>query len=101
MGGGDQEVAAAAGGVADLEGENSPLGIGLPGGLVKHRIERRVEQALDQIRRRVVAARSLSLVAARRSQLEGAGVRANLGVQLEERLVHAAQLLGAEVTEIH
>ena len=48
VGGGDQEVARAAGRVDDRQLEDRPLGLlggRLVGGLVEHRVERRVEQA--------------------------------------------------------
>ena len=65
-GGGDEEVAGAAGGVADgdvQQRRDSFLGGRVGAGLVEQRVERGVEQALDQRGRRVVGAGLLALVA--------------------------------------
>src|SRR5262245_13510545 len=99
MGGGNQEVAASAGGVTDLQREDGVRGVRLPSRFFECRRERRIEQALDEAGRRVVAARGLALVATCRLQLEGGGIRADLRMQLKERLIDAAKLLGAEITE--
>lgn len=101
VGGGDQEVAAPAGRVADLEAEDRALGIGLPGRLLEHRVQGGVEEAPDQGRGRVVAAGGLPLVTAGRLQLEARRVGVDLGVELQERLVDTPQLLRAEVLVVH
>ena len=101
LGRGDQEVAAAAGRVADLQVEQGLLGIGLVQGFLDDRIEGRVEQAVDQRGGRVVAAGRLPLVPRGYGQDERPCVCVDAGVQLEERLVDRAQLLGAEVAEVH
>ena len=62
MGGGDEEMPGATGGVEDLNVEKGCLGIGLGRCLLEHRIERGVEEGQDQGRRGVVAPRRLALV---------------------------------------
>ena len=63
LGGGDEEVPAAASRIADREREQRGLGVGGLFGLVEQGVERGVEQAVDQRRRRVVGAARLALVA--------------------------------------
>ena len=91
--------------VADLEGEEGLARRSTPclaaHGLSHDRIERGVEQALDERVGRVVAAGGLALVAGSGLKLEGAGVGVDVGVQLQQALVDAAELLGAEVAVVH
>src|SRR5690606_6372281 len=54
----------------------------------------------DQARRRVIAARRLALAAAHGRELEAARAEVDLRLELEQRLVDAAELLGAEVPEV-
>ena len=92
-GGGDQEMSAAAGRVADLQLEDRRLGVGLRAGLVEDRVERRVEQAVDQGRRRVVAARRLPLVPGGLCECERSFIRVDARMKFEQRLVDRPQLL--------
>jgi len=93
-------VAAAAGGIADFKGEDGRFRIGLPGCGIEHRIQGRIEQLMDEAGGRVIAAGGLALVAAGGVQTEIAALEVELGMQLEQGLVDAAQLLGAEVAVI-
>ncbi len=70
-------------------------------GLVEQRIERGVEQAVDQRGRRVVGAGLLALVAGQLLQCVGELLGVVVRDQLKQRFVHAAEFLGAEVTEVH
>jgi len=101
VGGGDEEVAGAAGGIADGEVEERPLGIGAGGGLVEQGVEGGVEQAEDEACGGVVAPRRLPLVAGGGLELEDGGVGVQRGVELEQGLVDRAQLLGAQVAVVH
>ena len=73
-----------------------------PDRLVHDRVEGRVEQAVDEARRRVVGARGLALVAGGGAEREPRRVGVDLDprVELEEALVDAAELLGAEVAVV-
>ena len=64
VGGGQQEVPAPAGRVADLERQDRHLGVLAARRLVKHRVQRGVQQAADQAGGGVVAAGGLALVTA-------------------------------------
>src|SRR5262249_17050521 len=66
----DKEVSATARGVADREAENFRFGVRSAPGLLEQGVEGRVEQTLDQAGRRVVAARRLAFVTARRAQVK-------------------------------
>ena len=76
------------------------LGVGGLLGVVEHRVEGRVEQAVDQRRRGVVGAGRLALVAGDGLEGEGARSSGRSGARLEQRLVDAAELLGAEVAVV-
>ena len=102
-GGGDEEVAGAAGGVADgeVEQRRDPfLGGSVRAGLVEQRVERGVEQALDQRGRRVVGAGLLALVAGQCLQRVGELLGVVARDQFQQGLVDAAEFLGAEVAEV-
>ena len=102
-GGGDEEVPGAAGGVADgdVEQRRDPFRGGPVGArLVEQRVERGVQQAVDQRGRRVVGAGLLALVAGQRLQRVGELLVVVAGDQLQQRLVDAAEFLGAEVAEV-
>ena len=98
-GGGQQEVARAAGGVDDREFQERLGGIVRLGlGLVEHGVERGVEQRLNEAVGRVVGAGGLALVALLLGRLGGEEQRlavvAQLGLELEEGFVDRAQFLG-------
>src|SRR5690606_12278746 len=57
----------------------------------------RIEQRLNQRTRRVVAAGGLALVAGRSGEREGPRVDVHLRVEFQQRFVHAAEFLRAEV----
>ena len=94
-------MAAATGGIADFEVENGRLRVGLPLGLVQYGVKGRVEQAVDQAGRRVVAAGGLALVAAGGGQREFRGLDMQNGMQFQQRFVDAAQFFGAKVLVVH
>ena len=100
MGGGDEEVAAAAGGVADREVEDGLLGVLGLLGVVQDRVEGGVEDEVDQIAGRVVAAGGLALVAGDGLQGEDLARRITAGDELEEGLVDRAEFFGTEVAEV-
>ena len=91
-GGGQQEVARAAGGV-----DHGQLQQLVRLGLVQHRVERGVEQRLNEAVGRVVGAGGLALVALLLGRLGGEDKRlavvAQLGLQFEEGFIDRAQLL--------
>src|SRR5690606_25491317 len=101
---GDQEVPRPTSRVANRQGEQFVDDVvgrvgtaGLRGPLlapldrvVYDRVERRVQQALDQRRWRVVTTRRLPTVARDLDQLEGAVRRRVLRLQLQQRLVDRA-----------
>ena len=98
-----QEVAGAAGGVADgqVEQRRDLLFGGAVGcRLVEQGIEGGVEEALDQGGGRVVGARLLALVAGEHRERVGAVVGVVVGDQLQEGLVDAAEFFRAEVAEV-
>ena len=70
------------------------------GCLVEDRLERAVEQRGDQRGRGVVAAGRLALGAGGLVEREGRGGAVERRVQLEQRFVDRAELLGAEVAEV-
>jgi hypothetical protein len=72
-------------------------GPGFALGFVEHGIEGCVEEALDEVARRVVRAGRLAFVAGSDLEFERAGLAENLGVELEEGLVDAAEFVGADV----
>ena len=76
------------------------LGGRVRAGLVEERVERRVEQALDQRGRRVVGAGGLALVAGAASPGVGELLVVVAGDQLQQGLVDAAEFLGTEVAEV-
>ncbi|TFE69320.1 hypothetical protein A7Q09_05360 [Methylacidiphilum sp. Yel] len=94
-------MARARGGVQNLQGEDGSLGVRGAGAFDEDWFQRRVEEALDELGRGVVAAGGLALVAGLHLEPEGGGVHVHLGVELKEGLVHTPQLLGAEVPVVH
>lgn len=98
-GGGQQEVARAAGGVDDRKFQQR-LGriVRLGFGLVENGVEGCVEQRLNQAVGRVVGASGLALVAPLLGGLggeeQGLAVIAQLGLQFEEGFVDGSQFLG-------
>src|SRR5690606_8702007 len=66
-------------------------------GFVQHRVERAVEQGVNQRGWRVVAAGGLAFVASGRRQSEGAGGQVDLRVKFEQALVNAAEFFRSEV----
>ena len=113
-GGGDEEVAGAAGRVADRDrqqglgdrlGRVGPRGgrgdLGLLGGVVEDRVQGGVEQAVDEGRRGVVGAGRLPLVAgASTSRMNVRSAPCSVGDELEEGLVDGAEFFGAEVAVV-
>ena len=98
-GGGQEEVARAAGGVDDRQSQQGLGGIVRLGlSLVEHGVERGVEQRLNQAVGRVVGAGDLALVALLLGGLggeeQGLAVIAQLGLQFEEGFVDGPQFLG-------
>ena len=98
-GGGQQEVARAAGGIDDRELQERLGGIVRLGlGLVEHGVERGVEQRLNEAVGRVVGAGGLALVALLLGGLGGEDQRltviAQLGLEFEEGFIDRAQFLG-------
>ena len=83
VGGGDQEVAGAAGWVDDGKREDPCLGVLAGGRLVEDRLERGVEQRGDQRGGGVVAAGCLALGAGGGVEREGCGAAVERGMQLE------------------
>lgn len=95
-GGDDEEMAGAAGGVADGDFQEV-LGIpGLPV-LLGDRVERDLEQLIDERRGRVVRASGLALVAAQILQPEAGFGSINLGFEFEQRLVDSSQFFRVEM----
>ena len=98
-GGGQQEVARAAGWVDDRKLQQSLGGIVRLGfGLVKHGVEGGIEQRLHEAVGRVVGAGGLALVALLFGRIGGEDERlavvAQLGLEFEEGFVDGAQFLG-------
>ena len=97
-------MAGAAGGVADgeVEQRRDPFFGGRRGahGLVEQRVERGVEQALDQRGGRVVGAGLFPLVAGQCLQRVGELLGVVAGDQFQQGLVDAAEFFGAEVAEV-
>ena len=62
-----------------------------------HRLQRRVQQAVDEAGGRVVAAGLLALAAGGGPEVKRGGDDVQLGMQLQQRLVDAAQLLRTQV----
>lgn len=89
-------MSGAAGGVADGDFQEVFRVPGLPV-LLDDRVERGLEQLVDQRRGRVVRAGGLALVAAQVLQPEAGFGSINLGFEFEQRLVDASQFFRAEV----
>src|SRR6266487_1413096 len=101
MGGSNEEVPTATGGIADFEIEDGFFRIGFNAGFIEDRVEGGVEQADDQAGGRVVAAGRLALVAAGRVEFEGRRIDMQDGVKFEQRFVDTAQLLWTEIAIVH
>ena len=83
MRGGDQKMAATAGGVNHLQLEDRGLRLRLLCSLQQDRIESGVEQAGDQARRCVVAAGLLALATGGDLQFEAGGLGIQVGMKLQ------------------
>ncbi len=103
---GDEKMARTAGRVDDLDGEDrlflgrlfasrptQPMG--------DDRLQRALQQTVDELRRRVVAAGGLAFGTGAGGQGKVAGLQIELGVKLQQRFVDAAQLLRVQVAIIH
>src|SRR6266568_4272364 len=101
MGGGNEEVSTAAGGITDFEVEDGFLWIGLAAGFIEYRVKGGVEQAGDQAGGRVVAACRFALVSTGRVEFEGRGIDMQDRMQFEQRFVDTAQFLWAEIAIVH
>ena len=99
-----QEVAAAAGRVADGDGQQRGLRVGgAMGALGDHRLQRGIQQFLHQRVGRVVAAAGLAGIAFGRiciGEAEHAAVGTDVGHQFQQAFVHAAQLFRAHVAPV-
>ncbi len=95
-------MAGAAGGIADLETEQSGLGL-LKAvclhGSGQHGIQGCGEQAVDQLLRRVIRARGLALIAGGRAQIKP--VACYFRMQLQQGFINGAQLHGAQMAPVH
>jgi hypothetical protein len=103
-GGGDQERSRAHGRVAHRDGQQGRFGgwaVRRLHRVVQQRVQRGVEQAVNQAARRVVGAGGLALVAGRGGQGVGAGGGVVPRMQFQQRLVDAAELLCAQMLEVH
>ena len=69
--------------------------------LFDDRVQRGIQQRLDQRRRRVIRPRRLTVVARQLHQLEAPLSGAVLGHQLQQRLVDRTQLVGVQVPVVH
>src|SRR6266699_1218655 len=101
MGGGNEEVSTAAGGITDFEVEDGFLWIGLARGFIEDRVKGGVEQAGDQAGGSVVAARRFALVPAGRIEFEGRRIDMQDRVQFEQRFIDTAQFLWTEIAIVH
>jgi hypothetical protein len=107
VGGGDEEVAGSAGGVANANGEQAGLGrsaaigvaVGAFDGGIKDGIEGAIEQAIDEAGGRVVTAGGFAFVAGGGGEFESVLGEFG-GMEFEERFVDAAKLFWAEVAVI-
>ena len=95
-----QELAAAAGRIADAQREDGLGGRRRGRSFGQQWLECRVEQALDQGIGRVVASRVLTLAPDSRPQPQQAGDRVYVGMQVQEWRVQARQL-GPQVARRH
>src|SRR5262245_38269366 len=107
MSGGDEEVARANSFVADLAAEDGFLGrleaeLGEVALAFKQDgFEGRVQQAVDERRRRVVAAGSFAFAACMSVQLEFGGIEIEFWMLFKQRFIDTAELRAANVLVVH
>ena len=96
-----QEMARPAGRIQHLQLQQGLFGMVGGFGGIEDRVERIVQDPVDQGGGGVVAAGELAFASSCRRQPEPAPLHVDLGMQLQQRLVDRTQLGGAQVAVVH